>query len=133
MLQFKISIKFLFVFIGLLIFANQSFSQNRVEDGEKLSCCAPGKTCSHSSGIQALCQKACAVQVYDPDDLVSPVKASIGDLTRCPVSGVVFRVTADSPMVKYGNAEIYTCCLSCKVIYNQNPEKFPAKAITPKV
>ena len=127
MLQFKISIKFLFGFIGLLIFANQSFSQNRFEVGEKLSCCAPGKVCSHSSAIQALCQKACAVQDYDPDDLVSPVKASIGDLTRCPVSGVVFRVTALSPMVKYDDGEVYTCCSSCKVIYNQNPEKYATR------
>ena len=121
----KFSIHLLVGFVMTLILTNPSYSQNQDE--------SETKACLRNSSMNTLCQKSCAVQNYDPDDLVSPAKASIGDLTRCPVSGVVFRVTQFSPMVKFEDKEIYTCCGSCEKIYNHDPEKYAAMIGHPKV
>ena len=129
----RFSIQLLIGFVMTLILAHPSYSQNHDEPETKASCCSSGKPCLHNSSMNTLCQKSCAVQNYDPDDLVSPAKASIGDLTRCPVSGVVFRVTQFSPMVKFEDKEIYTCCGSCETIYNHDPEKYAAMIRQPKV
>lgn len=104
-------------------------AQNKVESASKASCCVGKSTCDLKSGGQGLnmssiCQKACAMQDYDPKAVVAALDARIGDLTTCPVSGVVFKVTEASSKVKYKDQEIFTCCSSCTTLYNHDPESY---------
>lgn len=59
----------------------------------------------------ALVCTACATKLaYEEKDVVPAGKAKVGDLSRCPMSGVVFEVKQDSPKTDRG----YTCCGACK-------------------
>jgi len=122
----------IYLLIGPLIFLSVSINAQDNTDVHKPSCCSVGKVCkmlgmssmSLDNGMATMCQKSCAVSDYDPKDLVFPFEASVGDLTTCPVSGVVFRVTELSPTVNYKGKEIYTCCSSCSALYNNDPARF---------
>ena len=61
---------------------------------------------------------------YDPGEVMDQAQAKIGDLTKCPVSGVVFRVTENSPRVAYQDRKFYTCCGSCARLFEAGPEQF---------
>lgn len=50
---------------------------------------------------------------YDDDDVVPQPGAKIGDLTKCLISGKVFRVTKSSPHIEHKGKTYYTCCPSC--------------------
>ncbi len=56
--------------------------------------------------------------------VVSPGEATIGDTTRCPVSGETFVVTADSPHVEYEGRTYYFCCPGCIERFQADPAAF---------
>jgi YHS domain-containing protein len=56
--------------------------------------------------------------------LKAPGVAKIGDRTRCPVSGDVFTVTADSPHAEYQGKTYYFCCADCPNAFKKEPQKY---------
>ncbi len=60
---------------------------------------------------------------YDPADLVAQPGAAIGDLTQCPVSSEVFRVTEDAPFVDHEGQNVYFCCPRCIRTFQRSPEQ----------
>lgn len=54
----------------------------------------------------------------------APGEASVGDTTKCPVSGEEFVVAADSPKVEHDGKTYYFCCASCMKKFEANPAKF---------
>jgi len=84
-----------------------------------------GKTLNADPELSAICQKACAARVpYKEAELVSQPGAKIGNLTRCPVSGVVFKVGITNPTVKYKGVAYRTCCSMCSKRFRAQPARF---------
>jgi len=109
------------------VLSNQAVSQERAEPESKShSCVAAGAAQSsyQANPMRSLCQSSCAIANYDPKDLVDPMEAKVGDLTTCPVSEVVFRVTANSSRVSFGEQKYYTCCSTCAGLFDAEPQKF---------
>jgi len=75
--------------------------------------------------MSVVCERSCAVkEKYDEADLVLQPGAREGDLTRCPVSGVVFHVTAAHPRVEYRGQAFRLCCGGCEGKFRANPARF---------
>lgn len=53
-----------------------------------------------------------------------PGSATIGDRTRCPVTGEEFTVTAQSPKAEVGGKTYYFCCPDCVPTFQANPSKY---------
>lgn len=87
---------------------------------------AKGKIIGNFDGaMSGICERACAMKTdYDPAQLAAQPGAKKGQLTQCPVSGVVFKVTAMSGTVKIGDDQYFTCCGSCSQKLQASPEKF---------
>ncbi len=93
--------------------------------------CAPASTptAASVSGIDPaqseVCKHTCAAKEPHADrDLVPAAQAKVGDLTRCPVSGVVFRVSAESPQVEYSGRKLRVCCGGCAEKFREQPARF---------
>jgi hypothetical protein len=71
-----------------------------------------------------VCQACGSEPVHSEKDVVAPALARPGDLTRCPVSTVVFRVEPDSPRVEHAGKRGYVCCEGCKQHFDAAPAKF---------
>ena len=63
----------------------------------------------------------------DAKDLKPNGEAKVGEKTKCPVSGEVFTVAADSPKFEYKGKTYYTCCAGCMKKVQENPEKYLGK------
>lgn len=61
---------------------------------------------------------------YDPAELVAQPGAAVGDITTCPVSGEMFRVTDDSPFVDHEGADVYFCCARCIRRFQRDPDTY---------
>lgn len=85
-----------------------------------------GKTqAKFDSTMSKVCQMACAAKTdYKESDLVANSKAKAGDLTRCPVSGVVFEVKKENPVVSHLGKRYVVCCNGCKAKFEANPFRF---------
>jgi YHS domain-containing protein len=57
----------------------------------------------------------------------APGEAAVGDKTRCPVSGEVFTVSADSPKVEVEGKTYYMCCGGCTEKFKADPKKYLTK------
>jgi len=105
---------------------------------EQKSCCN-GKTCTipgmssltKLTGVSdikgmlgGMCQKACGMNHYDEGDVVLPAVATVGDITKCPVSGAIFKVKETSPIVTVEGNDYYTCCSTCAGLLDQQPDLF---------
>jgi hypothetical protein len=74
--------------------------------------------------MSMMCERSCAAKNYDKATVVAQPGAHDGQLTRCPVSGVVFKVQKDNAAVKYAGKEWVTCCGSCAKKLVAAPERF---------
>ena len=54
----------------------------------------------------------------------APGEATIGDTTKCPISGEEFVVDASSPKVEHNGKTYYFCCSGCKKKFEADPAKF---------
>lgn len=54
----------------------------------------------------------------------APGDATIGDTTKCPVSGEEFVVDASSPKAEHNGKTYYFCCSGCKKKFESDPAKF---------
>ena len=112
--------------VVMLGFNNLLLAQEttQIDGKKKSSSCEVTSGTDLASVMAGVCQKACAVQSYDPKDVVDQSTAKAGDLTRCPVSGVVFKVTENSAVVSHEDKELFTCCSTCAGIFDKDPERF---------
>jgi hypothetical protein len=75
--------------------------------------------------MSGVCQSTCSEQEpYKVGDIVAQPGVLAGDLTRCPVSGVVFRVDAERPRRTIASHEYVVCCEGCAEKLAQSPELF---------
>lgn len=63
---------------------------------------------------------------YDPASVVRQPGAVLGDISRCPVSGEVFEVTADATFVEHEGQNVYFCCPGCIRRFQRDPERWLA-------
>ena len=61
---------------------------------------------------------------YDESEIVTQPGAIVGNITTCPVSGEVFRVSETSPHATHNGQEVYFCCAGCIGAFEANPENF---------
>jgi YHS domain-containing protein len=59
-----------------------------------------------------------------PDQIKAQPGLAVGDITRCPVSGEVFRIKANSPKVTVAGKDWYLCCRRCTARFESNPQKY---------
>ncbi len=101
-----------------------------------------GASCSTSAGVaceapqgnltgrfdpiqSGACRFACATPLkYDPKQVMAQPGAKNGQLTQCPVSGVVFAVDKGRPRVRYAGKEYATCCEGCAKKLRRNPSHY---------
>jgi hypothetical protein len=84
-----------------------------------------GAAGNYDAAMSGVCQFSCAEQKpFNEADLVAQPGAGDGDLTRCPVSGVVFTVAADRPRVAHGGADYMTCCGPCAEKLRKDPRHY---------
>jgi hypothetical protein len=69
------------------------------------------------------CGKACSYRGKIKNAIVDQASAKIGDLVRCPVSGVVFRVTKDSKTIQSDGRTQYVCCNACLQRFKETAKK----------
>ena len=74
--------------------------------------------------MSAACERSCAARDYDKSSVVAQPGAGTGELTRCPVSGVVFKVQKGNSGVAYAGKEWVTCCGSCAKKLAAAPGRF---------
>ena len=75
--------------------------------------------------VSGVCQMACATKLpFREADVVAQPGAGVGQLTRCPVSGVVFAVGEESVSVSHAGKDYYLCCGGCERKFMQNPTRF---------
>ena len=67
----------------------------------------------HGDEHAKVCSHSLTSDKYDIDTVVEQPGAKVGDLTRCPISGSVFRVTEMSPKTDQKGKTYYTCCGGC--------------------
>ncbi|MBN4066133.1 TRASH domain-containing protein [Candidatus Amoebophilus asiaticus] len=73
----------------------------------------------------SVCKMACSYKgTYDEEDLTAQPGAKTGDLAKCSVSGVVFKVSDKSGKVTYNNKDYYMCCAGCAKAFEKNPGQF---------
>ena len=89
------------------------------------SCGADPTTGSKDQVMALICERSCAAKgPYEASAVAAQPGAAEGALTRCPVSGVVFTLTQESPRVAASGREWRTCCDTCATKLSENPTKF---------
>ena len=75
--------------------------------------------------MAAVCQLGCGAKGdWSAADIAAQPGAKVGDLTRCTVSGAVFRVTKDSTRFTVDGQTYFACCDGCAEVFKKNPERF---------
>ena len=84
-----------------------------------------GKVLGHFDLAMAGCRFACATRAKcDAKSVISQPGARGGQLTQCPVSGVLFSVDVKRPHVRVGADDYVTCCDTCAEKLRKNPRRF---------
>jgi hypothetical protein len=109
---------------------------SKVSAGDESACSASGASASshtavtdakgHRDPLMAMvCERSCAAKApYREEMVMAQPNAHVGALTRCPVSGVVFTVTGESPDLVYHGAHYRLCCGGCEKKFRANPARF---------
>ena len=75
--------------------------------------------------MSGVCRFACATRLeYNSKDVMAQPGATVGKLTQCPVSGVVFEVAASRPHLRIAKEEYVTCCDKCAQKLKANPRHY---------
>lgn len=95
------------------------------EAGPTSASAAPGGIAGRFDAQMAGCRFACGTkQDYQASDVHTQPGACAGNLTQCPVSGVVFAVDEGRPHVRIGQAEYVTCCDKCAQKLKRDPGRY---------
>ena len=83
-------------------------------------------TPTYDPEMASVCEMSCAASAesYSEADVVAQPGAQVGQLTRCPVSGVVFTVTEDHASHEKDGLTWYTCCGGCMKKLEGNASHF---------
>jgi YHS domain-containing protein len=107
--------------------------------GEKGDCCGGADKGEHmgcgGGGEEAAAKPTGEHEEEEMEELenvpADKIKAqpglTVGDITRCPVSGDVFRIKANSPKAVVDGKTYYVCCKRCVGKLEKNPTKFLSK------
>jgi YHS domain-containing protein len=80
---------------------------------------------SYDAVMSGVCRFSCATQKpYDEAAVAAQPGAHAGQLTRCPVSGVVFEIDAERPRVAVAGKDYFACCGNCAEKLQKHPERF---------
>ena len=81
----------------------------------------------------AACAGACGTKATkESGDVAVQPGVMIDQQTYCPVSGVVFRVTAASPQRALGSTQLRFCCEGCAAYFSANQERVSiARGLSP--
>ncbi len=60
----------------------------------------------------------------DADVLPNDGSRKVGDVTKCPTSGEVFTISADSPKTEHEGKTYFFCCGGCVDKFNADPSKY---------
>jgi hypothetical protein len=86
---------------------------------------ASGKVLGNFDLAMAGCRFSCATKAkYNTSAIVAQPGAKTGKLTQCPVSGVVFTIDSQRPLVQVGADGYVTCCGTCADKLRKNPRRF---------
>jgi len=106
----------------LLLFSIQGFAVNKSSSTNLKDWSLTGK---FDSGYSSGCQMACASKGnFSKTQINEQPNVKVGDLTRCPVSGVVFKVKPNSAQTKFLGESLYFCCDSCKQRFFKESKRF---------
>ena len=124
--------------VGAMVLSASPGGRNIFAASDESSCSKPST--SNSAGfviaggkalgefdwdMSGVCQGACAAkQDYEASQVVAQPGARPGDLTQCPVSGVVFVVAGGRPVVQVGDDAYHLCCDGCADKFRVNPARF---------
>ena len=103
--------------------------------GEQGSCAGTKGDCCGGAGEEAAAKPAGAHEEDEMEALenvpADKIKAqpglTVGDITRCPMGGDVFRIKANSPKSVVDGKTYYLCCKRCVGKFEKNPAKYLAK------
>jgi len=89
------------------------------------SATASAAPASFDPDMAAVCQGSCAAKfAYQEADVVPQPGAHQGDLTRCVVSGVVFKAGDGNPKIAHAGNDYILCCNGCAGKFHENPGRF---------
>lgn len=80
--------------------------------------------CHYDAKMSWVCEMNCAAKNYDKNKVVANSKAKPGDLTKCPVSGVVFTIVEGSGTIRHNDITYHTCCGTCANMYAEDSVKY---------
>jgi YHS domain-containing protein len=82
-------------------------------------------TGNFDSSLNSGCQKMCSKRAgHRNSEVKEQPGASVGDITRCPVSGVAFQVTNQVPSHNHLGTVLYFCCKECMLRFLGEPKRF---------
>lgn len=67
----------------------------------------------HGEAHAEVCSHSLTKTEYADEKIYDQPGVQVGQLTRCPISGSVFRVTEGTPSVEQKGKTYYTCCAGC--------------------
>jgi hypothetical protein len=75
--------------------------------------------------ISTPCRHACAAsEPYQASDVAAQPGVEAGELTQCPVSGVVFTVDGERPHVTIETGDYVLCCDGCAGRFRKDPARY---------
>ena len=77
-----------------------------------LCACKPD-THEHGEAHAEVCSHSLTESEYAEEKIFSQPGVTVGQLTRCPISGSVFRVSDVSPRTEQKGETYFTCCGGC--------------------
>lgn len=95
-------------------------------DGDKPTAYSHGATTAgdFDFDMSSVCQEACGVSDYEEADITPIAEARVGDITMCPVSGAVYEVKENSPVLEHNGITYHACCGGCAEKFKEDPERF---------
>ena len=76
----------------------------------------------HARGEEhaAMCSASLTKAEYADEKIYEQPGVQMGQLTRCPISGAVFRVSETSPHAEQKGEDYYVCCGGCVDVLKQS-------------
>ena len=97
------------------------------DKGEPMGCGGGGEEAAAKPAVEHAEDEMEALENVPADKIKAQPGLTVGDITRCPMSGEVFRIKANSPKSVVDGKTYYLCCKRCVGKFEKNPAKYLAK------
>jgi YHS domain-containing protein len=97
------------------------------DKGEQMGCGGGGEEAAAKPAVEHAEDEMEALENVPADKIKAQPGLTVGDITRCPMSGEVFRIKANSPKSVVDGKTYYLCCKRCVGKFEKNPAKYLAK------